>query len=328
MKTHVLVTGGGGFIGSHVVALLIKEGFEVTVLDNFSKGHREAIHTEAHVAEGDCGDRAFCRQVFMTNRFDAVLHFAAFIEAGESMKDPQRFFANNTAATLNLLEALVDAGVPKFIFSSTAATYGAPQYSPIDEEHPKSPTNAYGFTKLLVEQALDWLHDLKGLRIACLRYFNAAGCSLELGEDHSPETHLIPLLLDVAAGHRENIKVFGTDYPTPDGTCIRDYVHVEDLASAHLLALIALEGSTRLRYNLGKEQGHSVKEVIETVRQVTGHPIPVVLEDRRPGDPAVLVASSAKIKRELGWEPRYPGLEAIVRSAWAWRLAHPHGYEK
>ena len=326
MKTQVLVTGGAGYIGSHVVDLLIRQGFDVVVLDALWKGHPEAIHPQAELVVGDCGDRALCTDLFSRFSFEAVLHFAAFIEAGESMKEPHRFFANNTASTINLLESMVNSGVKKFIFSSTAATYGAPNYCPIDEIHPKAPTNAYGFSKLLVEQVLNWLHDLVGLRFACLRYFNASGCSVNLGEDHCPETHLIPLLLDVAAGKREHISVYGTDYPTPDGTCIRDYVHVEDLASAHLLALGALSEHATLHYNLGNEKGFSVREVIESVRRVTGHEIPVIYGDRRPGDPAVLVASSSKIKNELGWTPKYPGLDSIVQSAWTWRQAHPTGY--
>jgi len=330
MTQHVLVTGGAGFIGSHTVDLLIREGYAVTVLDSLEKGHRVAVHPEASFVEGDCGDAGLLARLFAARPVDAVLHFAAYIEAGESMRLPERFFVNNTARPLVLLEAMLQAGVKKFVFSSTAATYGEPVYTPIDEAHPQQPTNAYGYAKLLVEGALGWMHRLRGLDYAALRYFNASGCSERLGEDHHPETHLIPLILDVAAGRRESIKLFGTDYPTPDGTCIRDYIHVEDLASAHLLALRAIDQrgghGAPLIYNLGNGQGYSVREVIEVARKVTGHAIPVEVEPRRAGDPAVLVASSDKIRRELSWVPRHPGLEAIVQSTWAWRQRHPEGY--
>ncbi|WLT31604.1 UDP-glucose 4-epimerase GalE [Geothrix sp. PMB-07] len=330
MTRHVLITGGAGFIGSHTVDLLIREGYAVTVLDSLEKGHRSVVHPQATFVQGDCGDAALLDEVFAERAVDAVLHFAAYIEAGESMQQPERFFVNNTARPLVLLDAMLRAGVKRFVFSSTAATYGEPQYTPIDEAHPQQPTNAYGYAKLLVEGALDWMHRLRGLSYAALRYFNAAGCSERLGEDHHPETHLIPLILDVAAGRRASIKLFGEDYPTPDGTCIRDYIHVEDLASAHLLALRALEQgegqASPLIYNLGNGQGYSVREVVEVARKVTGHPIPVEAEPRRAGDPAVLVASSDKIRRELGWVPRHPSLEAIVQSAWDWRRQHPEGY--
>lgn len=323
---HVLVTGGAGFIGSHVVALLLREGHRVTVLDTLEKGHRAAVHPAAAFVQGDCGDAGLLRGLFQAGAVDAVMHFAAYIEAGESMVRPERFFANNAARPLLLLEAMLEAGVRKLVFSSTAAVYGDPQYVPIDEDHPRAPTNAYGAAKLQVEGALDWMHRLRGLEFAALRYFNAAGCSAGLGEDHRPETHLIPLVLDVAMGRRDAIRIFGTDYPTPDGTCVRDYIHVEDLASAHLLALDALGPGRALRYNLGNGTGYSVRQVIETAREVTGRPIPAVEEPRRPGDPAFLVASSERIRRDLGWEPKLPGLAAIIRSAWDWRLAHPQGY--
>ncbi len=323
---HVLVTGGAGFIGSHVVDLLIHSGHRVTVLDSLEKGHRDAVHPEAAFVQGDCGDASLLKTVFEGSDIEAVLHFAAYIEAGESMVAPERFYVNNTARPLILLETMLQAGVKKFVFSSTAATYGEPQYTPMDEAHPQEPTNAYGHAKLLVEQALGWMARLRGLSFAALRYFNAAGCSGHLGEDHHPETHLIPLILDVAAGKRDSIKIFGTDYPTPDGTCIRDYIHVEDLASAHLLALEALGEGRVLKCNLGNGQGYSVREVIETARRVTGHAIPVIEEPRRAGDPAVLVASSDLARQELGWAPRQPELETIVRSAWTWRQQHPDGY--
>lgn len=323
---HVLVTGGAGYIGSHVVDQLIRSGRRVTVLDTLEKGHRAAVHPEASFVQGDCGDAELLGRLFGAGGIEAVLHFAAYIEAGESMVLPERFYVNNTARTLVLLQAMLEAGVKKLVFSSTAATYGEPRYTPIDEAHPQFPTNAYGHAKLLVEQALDWLARVRGLRFAALRYFNASGCSEHLGEDHRPESHLIPLVLDVAAGKRDAVKVFGTDYPTPDGTCIRDYIHVEDLASAHLLALEVLGEGRVLRCNLGNGEGYSVREVIETARRVTGHSIPVVEEPRRAGDPAVLVASSALARRELGWTPRSPDLTTIVRSAWNWRRKHPEGY--
>lgn len=323
---HVLVTGGAGFIGSHVVDLMLRTGHRVTVLDSLERGHRAAVHPEAVFLQGNCGDSELLARIFAGSDIEAVLHFAAYIEAGESMLVPERFYVNNTARTLVLLEAMLQAGVKKFVFSSTAATYGEPQYSPIDEAHPQLPTNAYGHAKLLVEHALDWMARLRGLSFAALRYFNAAGCSEFLGEDHRPESHLIPLILNVAAGKRDCIKVFGTDYPTPDGTCIRDYIHVEDLASAHLLAVQSLGAGRVLKCNLGNGQGYSVREVIEAARRITGHAIPVVEEPRRAGDPAVLVASSARARQALGWVPQFPDLETIVRSAWVWRQAHPNGY--
>jgi UDP-glucose 4-epimerase len=324
---RILVTGGAGFIGSHTVALLKASGFDVTVLDSLEKGHREALPEDVHLVVGDCGDGALLDRVFAQGAFDAVVHFAAYIEAGESMRVPERFFANNTARTLLLLEAMARAGVKRFVFSSTAAIYGDPRYTPMDEAHPRNPTNAYGQSKLLVEEALGWMARLRGLDYAALRYFNASGCALGLGEDHDPETHLIPLVLDVALGRRQAIQVFGTDWATPDGTCVRDYVHVEDLARAHVLALRALaERGGAMAFNLGNGTGHSVMDVVRTARAVTGHPIPVEARPRRDGDPAVLVASSARIREELGWEPRHPGLESIVRSAWDWRRRNPGGY--
>jgi UDP-glucose 4-epimerase len=326
MADRVLVTGGAGYIGSVVTAQLLKQGFDVVVFDNLSHGSKVAVPSGAKLVVGDTADRAALDQVFRTQRIDAVMHFAAFIEAGESMKVPEKYFRNNTANSLTLLEAVVEHKVPRFVFSSTAALYGTPDRTPIEETDPLRPTNTYGESKLLVEQMLAWLHRIHGLRYACLRYFNAAGAAGEQGEDHHPESHLIPLILQVALGKRDHIAIYGTDYPTPDGTCVRDYIHVSDLASAHLLVLEALRKNDKLIYNLGNGRGFSVREVIDIVRRVTRHPIPAREVERRPGDPAVLVASSDKIKRELRWEPQFPALEAIVRSAWDWRRAHPEGY--
>ncbi len=315
----VLVTGGAGYIGSVVVSQLVGAGHKVTVYDNLSKGHRESLPSGATLVVGDVGDRAALDAVFAEHRPEAVLHFAAWIEAGESMKDPAKFFRNNTANALTLLETVLAHRVRCFVFSSTAAVYGNPESVPIRETDKLAPTNAYGESKLLVEKMLAWFHRIHGLSYASLRYFNAAGATETLGEHHDPETHLIPIVLQVASGTRDHISIFGEDYETPDGSCVRDYVHVSDLASAHLLALDALHSrpeAAQLIYNLGNGHGFSVREVIECARRVTGHPIPATAEPRRAGDPATLVASSAKIRAELGWQPRYPELEDIVRSAW------------
>jgi UDP-glucose 4-epimerase len=326
MAERILVTGGAGYIGSVVVAQLLDRGYEPIVFDDLSHGHRSALAPNAKLIVGDIADRVALEEVFSEYQPQAVMHFAAFIEAGESMQFPERFFRNNTANALTLLEAMLAHNVKRFVFSSTAALYGTPEKTPIEESAKLQPTNAYGESKLLVEQMLVWLHRIHGLRYACLRYFNAAGAAGAQGEDHHPESHLIPLALQVALGARKAISIFGTDYPTADGTCVRDYVHVADLATAHLLVLEALQEKDRLVYNLGNGQGFSVRQVIETVRQVTGHAIPAKESPRRPGDPAVLVASSEKIKSELGWKPKYADLESIVRSAWDWRKAHPNGY--
>jgi UDP-glucose 4-epimerase len=326
MAERILVTGGAGYIGSVVVAQLLDRGYQPIVFDDLSRGHRGALATGAKLVVGDIADRAALDRVFTEVQPQAVMHFAAFIEAGESMQRPEKYFRNNTANALTLLEALLAHNVTRFVFSSTAALYGTPDKTPIEECAPLQPTNAYGESKLLVEQMLDWLHRIHGLRYASLRYFNAAGAAGEQGEDHHPESHLIPLALQVALGARKELAIFGTDYPTPDGTCIRDYIHASDLATAHLLVLEALKEKERLIYNLGNGRGFSVRQVIDTVRRVTGHPIPLIEASRRPGDPAVLVASSEKIKNELGWKPKYADLESIVRSAWEWRKAHPNGY--
>ena len=326
MADRVLVTGGAGYIGSIVTAQLLQKGCDVTVFDNLSNGRRQAVPSSARFIAGDTADRTALDRVFSEQRIDAVMHFAAFIEAGESMQRPEKYFRNNSANTLTLLETMLTHRVSRLVFSSTAALYGTPERTPIEETDPLHPTNAYGESKLLVEQMLAWFHRIHGLHYASLRYFNAAGAAGDLGEDHQPESHLIPLILQVALGQREHIGIFGTDYPTPDGTCLRDYIHVSDLASAHLMVLEALREKDKLIYNLGTGQGFSVRKVIETARRVTGHPIPARELARRPGDPAVLVASSDKIKRELHWQPRFPQLEEIVRSAWEWRRAHPNGY--
>jgi UDP-glucose 4-epimerase len=326
MTERVLVTGGAGYIGGVVVAQLLQRAYDVVVLDDLSNGCRAAVPEGARLAVGDVGDRAALDRLFREYSFDAVMHFAAFIEAGESMKFPAKYFRNNTANALTLLDAVTTHKVPRFVFSSTAALYGTPERTPIEETDTLRPTNTYGETKLLVERMLDWFNRIHGLRYACLRYFNAAGAAGAQGEDHHPESHLIPLTLQVALGQRKELSIYGTDYPTADGTCVRDYVHVSDLASAHVLVLQALKEKDKLIYNLGNGHGFSVREVIETARRVTGQAIPALETQRRPGDPAVLVASAEKIKKELGWQPEYASLEAIVRSAWDWRRAHPAGY--
>jgi UDP-glucose 4-epimerase len=314
----ILVTGGAGYIGGTVALRLLAAGHNVLIYDNFSHGHRDLVPTGIQLIEGDLADREQLTRIFRDEQVDAVMHFAALIEAGESMNQPEIFFRNNTASTLSLLEAMLASGVDRLVFSSTAAVYGEPRSTPIEEDAVLAPTNAYGESKLLVEHMLTWLNRIHGLRYASLRYFNVAGAVEGRGEAHEPESHLIPLILDVALGRRKSIKVFGQDYPTPDGTCIRDYVHVGDLADAHILALDALGTHSRLIYNIGNGHGFSVREVVESVRRVTGHPIPLLEEPRRPGDPAVLVASSKRIMDELGWKPRFSALDDIVRSAWIW----------
>jgi UDP-glucose 4-epimerase len=316
----ILVTGGAGYIGGTVAGLLVQQGHEVIVLDNLTHGRREMVPAGTEFVKAELADREAVERVLRSG-VGAVMHFAALIEAGESMRVPEVYFRNNTASTLTLLEAMLAVGVNQLVFSSTAAVYGEPEKTPIAEDAKLQPTNAYGESKLLVEHMLTWFHRCHGFRYASLRYFNVAGAMPGRGEAHEPESHLIPLILDAAMGRREAIKVFGTDYPTPDGTCIRDYIHVHDLAQAHLLALDALddeERGGRLIYNLGNGQGFSVREVIEGARKVTGRDIPVVEEPRRSGDPAVLVASSEKIQRELGWTPQHARLEEILASAWEW----------
>jgi len=322
----VLVTGGAGYIGSAVVVRLVDEGHRVVIFDDLSQGHREAVHPGAVLVEGDLSDRAAVDAALAEHAPEGILHFASRTLVGESMEHPFRHLGDNVRNGLNLLESAVEHGVRRFILSSTANLFGLPDRIPIDEGAPIAPGSPYGESKYILERLLHWMDDRFGMRYAALRYFNAAGAvSPELGEDHDPETHLIPIVLQVALGQRERVVVYGDDYPTPDGTCIRDYVHVSDLADAHVLALHALEGGSRT-YNLGSGRGFSVREVVETARAVTGHPIPVEVGPRRPGDPAVLVAGSDRIRTELGWAPRYPDLRSIVESAWAWHRAHPRGY--
>jgi UDP-glucose 4-epimerase len=316
----ILIVGGAGYIGSEINKELTQAGFKTVVFDSLVSGHKEAIKWGEFV-EGDLSNLDEIRGVFKKYKIEAVLDFAAFIEVGESVKDPQKYYFNNLVNTLNLLKVMKEFEVSKIIFSSTAATFGEPKYTPIDEAHPQWPINPYGWTKLMIERIFADYDVAYGLRYVALRYFNACGANDEadIGEDHAQESHLIPLILDAAIGKRENIKIFGTDYPTPDGTCVRDYIHVVDLASAHLLALKHLmEGGESRQYNLGNGKGFSVKEVISAVKKVTGKEFIVQEVERRPGDPPVLVAASDKIKKELGWSPKYTDIEAIVASAWKW----------
>ncbi|GMK42064.1 UDP-glucose 4-epimerase GalE [Paenibacillus sp. CCS19] len=326
----VLVTGGAGYIGSHTVAALLERGEEIVVVDNLQQGHREAV-LGGKLYEGDLRDEAFLDQVFKENSIDAVIHFAANSLVGESMTNPGKYYHNNVYGTLCLLEAMNKNGVKRIVFSSTAATYGEPERVPIDEHDRTVPTNAYGETKLAMEKMMKWFDTAHGIRYVSLRYFNAAGAhaSGKIGEDHSPETHLIPIVLQAALGQRPHISVFGDDYPTEDGTCIRDYIHVSDLADAHVLAVDRLRrGEDSAVYNLGNGQGFSVKQVIDIARTVTEREIPVVMEARRAGDPAVLIASSERARKELGWQPKRDKLDDIIRSAWQWHSANPNGYGK
>ena len=315
---RILVTGGAGYIGGTVSRVLLAGGHKVTIYDNLCHSKVSAVASGAEFVEGDLADQTLLEETLMVGRFDGVMHFAALIEAGESMQRPEIYFRNNTAGTLSLLESMLKTGHNRLVFSSTAACYGEPVSTPILEDAKLEPTNTYGESKLLVEHMLRWFNRIHGFRYASLRYFNVAGAIEGYGEAHEPESHLIPLVLDVALGRRKSIKIFGSDYPTPDGTCIRDYIHVRDLADAHLLALAALQTTDKVIYNIGNGQGFTVREVIESVRRVTGRPIAVEECPRREGDPAVLVASSEKIKRELGWQPKFADLDAIIASAWEW----------
>jgi len=323
---RVLVTGGAGYIGSVVSEQLLSDGHQVVVYDNLEKGHRQAIVSGAEFVEGDLLEADKLKQTLKQHGVEAVVHLAAYSLVGESYEQPAKYYQNNVAAGMVLLEAMRGSGVKKIVFSSTAATYGEPETQPICETATTNPTNPYGETKLAFERAMHWCEQAYGLRYVSLRYFNAAGASEKCGEHHDPETHLIPIALQVAAGKRSHVEIYGADYPTPDGTCIRDYIHVVDLARAHILGLGVLSERSAI-YNLGcGGTGYSVREVIEMVRRVTGKEISVRMGPRRPGDPAVLIASSDKIKSELGWQPQYQDLEKIIESAWRWRLAHPDGY--
>jgi UDP-glucose 4-epimerase len=325
---RVLVTGGAGYIGSHVVDSLIGRGYEVVVFDNLIAGHRGALHPQATFVQGDLLNIGQIRDAMDRYPVEGIFHFASHIQVGESMKNPFKYLRDNIDGMTNLLEVAMQHRIKRFILSSTANLYDAPQRIPISEEEPLIPGSVYGETKLYSEHALGWMDRIYGMKSCCLRYFNACGAhpNGHIGEDHRPETHLIPLVLQVALGRREKVQIYGTDYETPDGTCIRDYIHVLDLASAHILALEALgDGQSRV-YNLGSGTGYSVLEVVETVRRVTGHAIPVEIAARRAGDLAVLVADSAKIKREMGWLPEYDNLQRIIETAWNWHRNHPNGY--
>jgi UDP-glucose 4-epimerase len=322
---NIFVTGGAGYIGSATADALIKAGHNVTVYDSLVTGHSEAVPARAAFIQGDLADSHSLALALTSQKFDAVMHFAAFIEAGESMKDPGKFFRNNLVNSLSLMDMAVRAGVKRFVLSSTAAVYQSSE-EPLSEESPLGPTNTYGYTKLAVEQSLDWYRQIHGLHFAALRYFNACGARPGHGEAHQPESHLIPRVIQVALGQAEAAYIFGTDYPTPDGTCIRDYIHILDLVSAHLLALQALGEHDKLVYNIGSGNGYSVREVIEATKQVSGVDIKVVEGPRRPGDPARLVASSDKIRRELGWMPQHDNLHDILGSAWEWHKNNPKGY--
>lgn len=320
----VFVTGGAGYIGSICVEQLLDAGHTVYVLDNLSEGHREAVDPRAEFHELDLSDRAKLFPLLELLRPDAVMHFAANALVPESMKNPSKYFRNNVANGINLLEACVQAGVRKFVFSSTCAIFGVPKTIPITEDLPKEPINPYGESKLMFERILNWYGKQHGLTYVCLRYFNAAGCSQKFGEHHWQETHLIPNVLRVALGQKPHVDIFGTDYPTPDGTAVRDYVHIIDLAQAHMLALSVDKSDA---FNLGSGDGYSVKQVIETARQVTGHAIPTIESPRREGDPPKLVGDSSKIRKQLGWQPRFDSMQAIIESAWQWHKTHPNGYE-
>ena len=327
-STNILVIGGAGYIGSYMCKHLARSGYTPVVLDNLSRGYRKAVRWGPFV-EGDLNDASLVARVLEAHDIAAVMHFAAFINVGESVEDPVLYYQNNVASTIGLLQTMKECGVKHFIFSSSAAVYGEPAESPIPETHPCAPVNPYGWSKLMVERILADFERAYGLRSTSLRYFNAAGADPEadLGEDHRPETHLVPLVLKTALGSIPEIAIFGDDYPTPDGTCLRDYVHIHDLVEAHLLALQRLlDDKPGGIYNLGNGTGYSVRQVIETARRVTGRAIPQRSEARRPGDAAVLVASSGKARHELGWQPRYGALEEIIETAWAWHRKHPEGY--
>jgi UDP-glucose 4-epimerase len=322
---RVLVVGGAGYIGSVTAAELLAAGHRVVVYDSLISGHAAAVSDEAELVAGDVRDQEMLARIFADHRIDAVVYYGGFIVAGESMGEPGRYFANNIGGIICLLNTMLEYEVVRFVFSSSAAVYGQPQTVPISEDAPINPVNPYGESKAVVERLLRWYDSQCGLRYISLRYFNAAGATATLGEDHRPETHLIPIVLQVALGQREAVPIYGTDYPTPDGTCIRDYIHVLDLARAHVLALDRLKEGSDV-YNLGNGQGFSNLQVIEAARRVSGQAIPTREEPRRPGDPPSLVASAEKARRELGWQPQFPTLEEIIESAWRWHREHPNGY--
>lgn len=325
----ILVTGGAGYIGSHCVATLVDRGIDVVVVDDLSKGHKAALKG-GRFYQGSVADKDFLNEVFTEESIEAVIHFAAYSLVGESMQIPEQYFRNNVTAGLSLIETMIEHKVPYLVFSSTAATFGEPERVPIEENDRQIPTNPYGESKLIVEHMLKWCDQAHGLKYCALRYFNVAGARADgsIGEDHRPETHLIPIILQVAQGKREKLSLFGTDYPTKDGTCIRDYIHVDDLIDAHILALDYLRaGNPSTAFNLGNGQGFSNREIMEAARRVTGHPIPVSEEGRRPGDPAILIASSQKAMDVLGWRPKYTNIEDIIATAWNWHFTHPNGYD-
>ncbi|GHO44108.1 UDP-glucose 4-epimerase GalE [Ktedonospora formicarum] len=321
----LLVTGGAGYIGSVMTKQLVEAGHEVTVMDNFTKGHHQAVQSQVRIVESDLLDPQRLKEV-LSEGYTGVLHFAALSLVGESVTQPERYYRNNVVGTLNLLDAMRENGVKRLVFSSTAAVYGAPEGIPILETSPTRPTNPYGGSKLAVDQMLGFEAEAHGLAAVSLRYFNVAGASGDIGELHNPETHLIPLVLQAAAGKRESVQIYGTDYATPDGTAIRDYIHVEDLARAHTIAFEHAQAGRHTIYNLGNGKGFSVREVIETARRVTGKPIKAIESERRVGDPPVLVASSEKVQRELGWQPQKPELSTMIADAWNWMQTHPQGY--
>jgi len=324
----VLVTGGAGYIGSHMVDMLIRGGYEVVIYDSLVTGHKSAIHPKATFVQGDLLDQPKVQQLFQDHQFDGIFHFASYIVVPESMVKPFKYLRDNYLAAANLLEAATEHGVKRFILSSTAALFDAPEIIPIKETERVIPGSPYGESKAMIERLLYWMDHIYGLKYCCLRYFNAAGAHPDghIGEDHQPESHLIPIVLQVALGQRESVTIFGEDYPTPDGTAVRDYIHIYDLATAHILAFEALADGRSRYYNLGNGRGYSVKEVIETAREVTGHAIPVTMGARRAGDLAVLVADSTTIQEELGWEPRFAELKQIIETAWNWHVSHPKGY--
>ncbi|HEY71186.1 MAG TPA: UDP-glucose 4-epimerase GalE [Anaerolineae bacterium] len=322
---NIFVSGGAGYIGSTAAAILRDAGHRVTVYDSLVTGYRAAIPEDVRFIEADLSQTDVLLESLTSESFDAVMHFAGFIEAGESMRNPGKYFHNNVVLSMGLIEACLQAGIQRFVFSSSAGVYASSDEA-LSEDSPLQPASVYGQTKLMIEEALEWYRRLHGLHYAALRYFNAAGAMPDRGEAHDPESHLIPLVLQVALEQKPEAMIFGTDYPTRDGTCIRDYIHIADLIDAHLLALDALSDRDCLVYNLGNGAGYSVREVIETARRVTGHPIPAVDSPRRPGDAPRLVASAEKIRNELGWQPKHPELEKIIASAWEWHRMHPHGY--